>query len=377
MSSSRGQATLEYVGMILLVAVVIAAAAATVAEPGLARAVVAKLRLGLCIVGADVCTTADAERLGLEPCLVKAEDHESVNGISIVSFRLGGTERWSLERRSDGSIVLGRAKGTDGQATAGLGFSAFGVDVGGSASSGGTFTTGQSWRLTEQRLREVMAITNGKPGAWRFLFDEMLGDPDEDYIEGGGTGGVQLAAEAIREVPGAGADAQAVLGRRRTRDGTTYYVRLGAGVTGPITEAVPGLNASGDVTAEYRASDPPVLSLRAAGRDDRGDETQIVLRLPLRDAADRAAARRVAFLDLDDPAPAVRDLVARVRARGTIERLRYRTAEDGDGWAYAAKLGLELGIDRAEAVRRRELVDATVLSGGLTARREDCLGAAA
>ena len=222
-----------------------------------------------------------------------------------------------------------------------------------------------------------MAFSKGDPGKWDFFFEELLGEPDESYLEGGGIGSAQLAAEAFRELPGAGADARAVLGRRRGPEGTTYYVSLGGGVSGPITEALPGLDVTGAVTAEYRAGDPPVVTLRATGRGHDGDETQTVLRLALRDAADRAAARRVAFVDIDDPAPAVRDLVARIRARGTVERLRYRTREDGDAWAYGAKLGVELGLDRATSVRRRDLVDAEVLNGPFPARREDCLSGSA
>ncbi len=373
MSSARGQATLEYVGAILLLAVALVAAAVAIAAPGLPETVLAKLRLALCIVGADVCSAADAAARGLEPCLLTAEDHNSASGVSLLTFRVGGTDRWSLQRSSDGSIVLGKATGPDAQATTGVGFDAFGVHVGGSVAYGGAFMAGKAWHLSARTLRDLQDFTRGDPGQWDFFFEELLGEPDERYVEGGGVGSAQLAAEAIRELPAAGADARAVLGRRRTPEGTTYYVNLGGSVGGPITDSLPGLDVTGAVAAEYRDSDPPVVTLRATGRDHDGDETQTVLRLPLRDAADRAAARRVAFLDMGDPAPAVRDLVARIRDRGTVERLRYRTREAGEAWAYGGKLGVALGIDRATSVRRRDLVDAEVLNGTFPARREDCL----
>jgi hypothetical protein len=97
------------------------------------------------------------------------------------------------------------------------------------------------------------------------------------------------------------------------------------------------------------------------------------MHLPLSDPADRAAALRVAFVSVADAGLAVRDLLARIRARGTVERLRYRTRADTHGWSYGLDLGLELGADRASTVLRRELVDAEVVNGPFPARRFDCL----
>jgi hypothetical protein len=376
MRSQRGQATVEYVAAVTLLVIVFAGVTVAVAAPDLPRTVVAKLRLALCIVGGDVCRASDAAARGLEPCLVSAEEHQTENGVSFLFFRGGGTDFWSVQRRSDGSIVLTEGYGQDLTASTGIGVDLGPVHAGGSAGGGGGFRSGRSWTVTEARLRDLLSRTHGDPTKARYYIEQALGEPDETFLEGAGSGSAQLAVEAIRTLPGAGAEARAVLGRRHSKAGTSYYVDLGTGSSGPITDAVPGTDLAGHVIAEYRASDPPVITLRTNGRVHDGTETRTVLRLALRDAADRDAARRVAFLALHDPALAVRDLVARIRARGTVERLRYRTHEDAGGWDYGIELGVKLGADHATSRLRRDLIDAQVLNGPFPAERYDCIMAA-
>lgn len=373
MSSHRGQSTVEYVGAIAIVALVMAGAALAIAAPGLPAAVVAKLRLGLCVVGADVCTRADADARGLEPCLTAAEDHERDSGISVFGLHAGGSDFWTLQRSSDGTVVLSEGYGQSVGVAAGFGPELGPLQAGGTAAADVGFRSGRSWVISEARLRELLKGTRGDPTRARLLLPALLGAPASTYLEGGGSGSAALALQAIKELPGGGGDARAMLGRRKGPEGTTYYADLGAGSSGPITEAVPGVDLEGHVTAEYLAGDPPVITLRTSGTGHGGEETQTVLRLALRDAADRAAARRVAFVALSDPAFAVRDLVARIHARGTVERLRYRTHEETGGDAYTLGLGVEFGYDHATSALRRELVDAEVLNGPLPARREDCL----
>jgi hypothetical protein len=370
----RGQASVEYLAAVALLVLVLAGAGVAVAAPDLPGAVVAKLRLALCIVGGDVCRASDAADLGLEPCLVADESHERDSGISFLVFRAGGSDFWSVQRRSDGTVVLTEGYGQSLDASAGPELDLGPVHVGGSVAGGAGFRTGRSWTLSEARLRGLLHQTSGDPskaGAW---LRAVLGEPDETYVEGGGRGSAELAAEAIRSVPAAGASARGVLGRRKGRDGTTYYLDLGGGSSGPVTDVASGLDRTGHVVAEYRASDPPRITLRGTRRGHDGEETEVVMRLSLADPEDRAAARRVAFVALRDPALALRDLVARIRARGTVERLRYRTREEEGGWDYALGLGVSLGADHATASLQRELVDAEVIDGGVPAHRYDCVG---
>ncbi|MEJ7893629.1 MAG: hypothetical protein WKF94_13430 [Solirubrobacteraceae bacterium] len=373
----RGQASVEYVAAVTLLALVLAGAGVAVAAPGLPEAVVRELRLALCVVGGDVCGASDAAARGLEPCVVSADEHATQTGVSFLVLRAGGTDFWSVQRRSDGQLTLTTGYGQDLGAGASVGVELGGGTAGGSANASVGFQSGDTWTVSEQQLRVLLKGTEGDPSRVRPVLSFMLGRPSESFLEGGGEAGAELAAEAVREVPGAGAQARAAVGRQKGPDGTTYYLDLGADTSGPIRDVVPGTDLSGRVIAEYRASDPPVITLRTLDRDHAGDEIETVLRLPLRGAADAAAARLLAFADLGDPTAAVRDLVARIRARGTIERFRYRTTTDESGWAYALGLGIELGADRATTSLRRELVEAEVLDGPLPATREDCLGTVA
>jgi len=373
----RGQASVEYVAAVTLLALVLVGAGVAVTAPDLPGAVVRELRLALCVVGGDVCGESDAAARGLEPCVVSAEEHARQTGISFLILRAGGTDFWSVQRRSDGQLTLTAGYGQDLGAGADVGVKMGSASGGASANASASFQSGNTWTVSEAQLRALLETTDGDPNRARLVLPAILGRPSESFLEGGGEGGAQLAVEAVREVPGAGARVRAALGRREGPDGTTYYLDLGAGTAGPVRDVVPSVDLAGGVIAEYRASDPPVVTLRTSGRDHAGDEIETVLRLPLRSDADAAAARQVAFLDLDDPTAAVRDLVARIRARGTVERYRYRITSEESGWVYALGLGLELGADREESSLRRELVGAEVLSGPLPATREDCLGAVA
>jgi hypothetical protein len=371
---SRGQASVEYVAAIALLALVLAGAGVAIAAPGLPGAVVAKLRLALCIVGGDVCRRSDAAARGLEPCLVSGEEHARETGVSFLFLRGSGSETWSVERLSDGRIRLSAGYGQGLGATAGLGLHLGPVSAGGSAEGTVGFRSGRTWVLPDAAaLSALLARVRGYDLASSLhTIAASFPPPTETYLEGGGEGGAELAVEAVRAVPGGGGEGRAALGRRRGPDGTTYYVDLGADATGPLAAAVPGLDRHGRLVAEYTTGSPPAITLRSSARG-RGTEVETVMHLPLSDPADRAAALRVAFVSVADAGLAVRDLLARIRARGTVERLRYRTRADTHGWSYGLDLGLELGADRASTVLRRELVDAEVVNGPFPARRFDCL----
>ena len=369
----RGQASVEYVAALALLVCVLAFAGVAVAAPDLPAAVVRQLRLALCIVGGDVCRAQDAAEQGLEPCLVHGEEHQRDTGVTFLFFRGSGSRFYAIERLSDGRFRVSAGNGQGLEATTGIGAQLGPVVAGGSASGGVGFRTGRTWVLAdEEALRRFLTIGSGYDLTSPFV-TVALPEPDATFTEGGGSSSAQLAIEAMRTVPGAGAGVRGVLGRRRSAEGTTYYVDLGAETAGPLADAVPGLDLQGSVLAEYLDGSPPVVTLRASGRAGGGEQVETVLRLALRTEADRAAARRVAFLALADPVVALSDLVARIRARGTVERLRYRVREQQGGWEYGLDLGAQVGADRATSVTIRELVDAQVLNRPLPATREDCL----
>jgi hypothetical protein len=373
---SRGQASVEYLAAVALLAVVLAGAGVAVAAPDLPGAVAGKLRLALCLVSGDVCRRSDAAARGLEPCLVSGTEHARETGVSFLFIRGSGSEAWSVERLSDGRILLSAGYGQGLGATAGLGVHLGPVNAGGSADGAVGFRAGRTWALPDEAaLAGLLAGVHGYDLASKLhTLVALFPPPTETYLEGGGEGGAELAVQAVREIPGGGGRARAAVGRRSGPDGTTYYLDLGADSAGPLVAAVPELDRHGLLVAEYTTGSPPAITLRSSARGSGDAEVETVMRLALTDPADRAAARRVAFVSLAAPALALRDLLARIRARGTVERLRYRTHADTDGWSYGVELGAALGADRTTTVTSRELVDAQVVNGRFPVTRYDCLG---
>jgi len=375
--TSRGQATVEYVAALALLVCVLAGAGVAVAAPDLPGAVVGRLRLALCMVAGDVCRTSDAAARGLEPCVVAGEDHAQESGVSLLVFRSSGGETWSIQRRSDGSILLSAGYGQGLDLVGGVGLQLGPVEAIGEVSAGAGFRSGRTWELPDEAtLRRLLDRVHGFDLA-SDLHTVTAGfpAPTSTFLEGGGHAGAQLGAEAIRELAAVGGDARKILGRREDAGGTTFYMDLGADTSGLLADLVPGLDRHARVLAEYRTGARPALTLRTTARGNGSEETETVLRLPLATAADRAAARRVAFLHHADPTVPLRELVARVHERGTVERLGYRTTVDADDWAYGVALGVKLGVDHAHSIIYRELVDAQVLGGRLPAQRFDCVGA--
>lgn len=373
----RGQASLEYVAALALLVLLLAGAGAAVAAPDLPGTVVHHVRVALCIVGGDICRASDAEQRGLEPCVVAGEDHERENGFSLLTFHTSAGQTWSVQRLSDGRIRLSGGRGGGLDLTTGLGIDIGQASIGGSASGGLGFRSGRTWELSGEAelarlLRRVRGYDLSDPS---HAVAAGFPEPVETYLEGGSRGSASLGVLALKGFPGGQADVRETLGRRTGSDGTTYYLDLGGDTGGLLTDLVPEADLHGHVVAEYRASSPPVITLRGGGRGHDDTETETIMRLALSDPGDAAAARRVAFLSLHDPVLAVRDMVSRIRDHGTVERLTYQTKTDDDSWRYGLAAGLKLGAEGAHSVTRRELVDAQLLNNlPSPARRADCLG---
>src|SRR5687767_2730881 len=102
MRQERGQATVDYVGVVLLLAVVLAATVGVVAVSGLGEQVVAAMRRALCIVTGGPCDPA--ERAAREPCVLSAEHRSDGGAVTVSVVRVGERDAVIRERRSDGTI---------------------------------------------------------------------------------------------------------------------------------------------------------------------------------------------------------------------------------------------------------------------------------
>ena len=99
----RGQAAVEYIALLAVLAAVLVAAGPARA-PDIPRGVVHGLRLGLCIVTGDVCTPREAAAAALPPCPMAAETKGSEIEATFFSIDLGTRGTLAMTSLSDGSV---------------------------------------------------------------------------------------------------------------------------------------------------------------------------------------------------------------------------------------------------------------------------------
>ena len=109
---TAGQATIEYVGAIALVALVFILAAPAVGAPSIAGAVVREFKHALCIVGGDICTPGDAARAGLAPVSAALADHAAAKRRSRRSASSSAASGVADGHAAVGRHGVGRADGS-------------------------------------------------------------------------------------------------------------------------------------------------------------------------------------------------------------------------------------------------------------------------
>ena len=372
----RGQASIEYVGALALIACVMAAAAVAVAAPDLAGTVVGKLRLGLCLVGADICSAEQAAAEGLPPCVVSSNGGGRERGVTLGFLRLGRGGSDLVERLSDGSFRITRSKRYELAGTLGAGVSAgplFEVGVDGTIGAG--FAPGEVWTVDAKTFRAAIAA-----GGDRDAIFDRLPPPAARFHELSSEAGAAITVEAtsgeevgVDAVDG-GVSRATELGMRTDADGTkTYYYALhDAELTGVFASLSP---EGRDTIVEWRATEPPQLTLRVARPAGEEASEEFVGRVTLSDQADRSAAARAVVLGGVLRESALEDVAALMGRHGTVERLRYAEDHEAGGTDIGVRLGVGLGYDTDREWTVRRLVEAELLRPD-AAVREDCLGLA-
>lgn len=112
-SGESGQATIEHLGLVALVAVVLATAGgvAAAASPSIRDAVVSGFNHALCIVTGQGC-----DLLAREPCPTLRTVKTTSQGVAVAVVRLGHDRVLAIERRSDGTYVMSLLEGASGGA---------------------------------------------------------------------------------------------------------------------------------------------------------------------------------------------------------------------------------------------------------------------
>ncbi|HVL95233.1 MAG TPA: hypothetical protein VM266_05180 [Solirubrobacteraceae bacterium] len=365
-----GQASLEYVGVLALLVLVLGGAGTAVLAPDLPGTVVRHVRVALCVVGGDVCRTADARAQGLEPCVVVDGEDRERRGVSLAFVRLGRDSAWSAQRRSDGTIALTYEDGAEGGATAGVGVELGpALDLAASGQAGLAFRSGSTWELADEAaLARALAAGHDR-------VRDHLPAPTYRFVAGGaaaaGDAGLELGSGRAATSEGlAEAAARRALGRRTGRGRTTFYFDGGD----DVSTVVPGLAASGRAVVELTTGSPPTLTVRATTTAG-GRAVEHVGRMPLTDGVVRDALVRVLGTS-GTPIRAAARVPAVARALGermAWQRFTYAVERTSEDSSFSISLGGRLGHEHERTETRRRLVDAQVL-GPLPARRRDCLG---
>jgi hypothetical protein len=371
---NRGQASTEYVAILLVVAALLAVAA--VAVPGVGQRVVETVRTGICIVGADVCRSSDAAAAGLQPCVTRARSSREETTLDIAVVRLGEHGEWQLALRSDGQALVTRLDENEVGGTAGVGvtFSPLGVEANASVAVVAGFHGGRAWRFPDARSATAFLDGAMRDGA---MLEARAPDVRWHAIRGHADGRAEIAVAQLARA-GLTASAGSAIGLRS--EGAQRTLTLDLGVDDPRFAAeLPGLPAAAgkrrswiaDVT--FDGASVREIALRAAlGSADRLEA--YTARLDLRDPGNRAVAERLLHPGLSTPAD-LRALSARIRSHGVVEYDDYAVSERRRGFSVASKLGLALGLAHHRIASERRLVDAVAwIRGGPPQRRFDCLG---
>jgi Flp pilus assembly pilin Flp len=251
-----GQAGIEWIALIALVAVVLGAAAA-LTWGGLGPKVAYAIRRGICTVGAERCPAPAPDRPDLPPCPVNRSSREQDFHVELSFIDLGGGLGVQEETTSDGRVTVTFTNSGSGGGVAGVGASfrlgSVRADVGVSAEASVKFTAGKSWTFPDQAAADRFVARYGSDqdlarhvlnDARRLCFFCGLfgvhGPPkpppaDVTYLEGGLR--LTLGAEA-KAIWGAhlDADLEAAIGHsdERATGERTMYLRLADSASGEL-----------------------------------------------------------------------------------------------------------------------------------------------
>jgi hypothetical protein len=354
------------VAVLAVVAVAIAAAAGITAS-GIGGSVLQGMQRGLCAVAPGPCPTLVVVRDDLAPCPVRRESRKERLGETIAVVELGSSGTLSAVRRSDGTVTVTLADGSDVGAVFKLGGKvAIGRAVGAlrRAGVGVAWSSGSSWELpSEAAAQDFVARFGDKATIKGKLVDEVrsrcsllcdalgwrpheqLPEPDATFEEGGPTAKLEAAfglgergAEGTAHVGG-------LLGRRVARDGSTrWYVALSGNAAGQLKLPASGVDgiAGGEAVVSYeldRDGRPRSLAISVAGEAGGRAGARGVVRSggAVRSGAGGLAERLggmvelEATLDLTDPAnlAAAADLLDTLRRPGDYGRLPARVGALG------------------------------------------------
>ena len=402
MGCQRGQGTVEYVGLVALLALVMGAAVTAWSDPtAIGSAVTREMARALCIVSGGLC---DADRA---PCVTAERRDAKAWHVNAVVFRVGKGQALVREERSDGTVALTLARDRSGGLELGMGADvraggvALGLDVRAAwlarRGSGATYVARD--RAEADRLQERLLAGRGplpRPGT---RYAEW--GADREYELSAATGLTEIGVTHLPSFA-RGVETDVASGRR------TVYVDHASGWEGVLI--VGGARGKGARTADERygirldargrprelvvlaggelrgSGDLPTSVAEVAGHllvpASGGRRWTLETRLDLGDPDVRRAA--AGFLQaIRSPRPRIGgppgpegELRRLLRERGAAEARTYAVEQSDESLGAHVGTGTRYGGGKDSSRRATRLLAATSRGpGGAWRRRDDCLAA--
>jgi hypothetical protein len=411
----RGQATIDYVALIAVLALLLSGAPA-IADgdaAGVTNAVVGQLRRALCVVSGAACPVEDPQ-----PCVVASRRDADHVALTIAIVRVDEDRYVLRERLSDGTVRLTLAQrtgaGVEGAVGARMRLRLKGRTIGfereAHGAGQGVLGYGEVYVARDDReADEILRAIGGRArpiGVSGLRIGRGGPRPREVFVEGGVRGLGQLGVGGQAAGMSLDGIADAMLGARRDQRSGEVTISLGGELSGwaLLTAVMTGPSGALDrqvglgLTLDRRHR-PIALSLTASGILAAGSALPPALAGPLGigagdDATVRLAGRRWelgARLDLRDPGVAaawaafrhdpgnpnaIRALGALLRSEAYLDVRSYAMRSESGGAAAGLALGLKLGGELEHTTDRSRLLSAaTRPPGGMWERRMDCMAA--
>ena len=407
MHAQRGQATIDYVALIAVLALLLGAATAVAATgaPGVTNAVMSQLRRALCIVTGQACTSHREL-----PCVVASRRDAKHVAVSIVVVRIDGDRYVLREDLSDGKVrlTMSHRGGAGGELASGtrVRIKAGGRTTGAerSVNVSSQAVLGQGEVHIAANDREADAILRELRGSGPLGIGRDGPQPQETFLEGGiralsraGIGGpaAQASLESLQEMV-IGVRSHRVTGERTIYldgGGTTWglLAGLGIGPSGSLDRRANlalkldrdrrpielSLTASGTIAAGGSLS--PVFSRRGGEAEASGSSADLTGRrweLEVRvDLTDPEVAAAWGAVRSNPASPAaIRALGAIMRTRGHLDARVYAVSSESDGAAASIAHVVKLGGELDRTTESASLLSASSRPpGGVWERRVDCL----
>jgi hypothetical protein len=395
----HGQASLEWLGVVLLVAAMLALGAGLAQADAVGRRVTRQMARAICLVSGGDC------RRDQEPCVEASDSDRDARSGGVLIFRLGYDRFGLVERRSDGTyaVSLGQewSGGLEGEAGVGIDAHVAGLDV----SAGGALTASILARLKDARTwivgseAEAEAILAARDASR----PPNLSSSDRAWVPSGGVS-ADLGIEGVADLNALSAALTAdqhagTVTDHRTGRRTTYIdAQLSASASALDGVLATSTRDAREIYAVERTADgrPVALQITATGayggsRDlppvvqpvvgrletPGADRYEVTATLDLSDPAALQAATEM----LDDiahkrgrakPSAALRELVA---SSGTVEARILATATSSDETSGGVMAGTRL-VKFGHVTEHSEQRLLAAASRGLDGQwiaREDCV----